>query len=243
MKRILASFWIVLVATAAWAANPEWTLTPADVEGAPSARDWLPPYDHPAIDYEHRATDDPVARLDRDLGSGRAKLAFDLRSGYLRAVLDALKVPADSQLLLFARSSLQRPYISPTTPRAVYFTPDVAVAFIKGAPLLEVAIQDPVQGRVFYTLDQTDTPAPRFTRQLDCLGCHLSRSTMGVPGSLDRSVSATVTGRVISRRGSRTPDHRTAIAERWGGWYVTGAGALPHAGNTALPEDDIEAAP
>src|SRR5438046_189804 len=99
MKRILAGFAVASMATAAWAANPEWILTPADVQGAPSTRDWLPPYDHPAIDYEHRTTDDPVARLDRDLGSGKAKLAFDPKSGYLRAVLDALKVPADSQLL------------------------------------------------------------------------------------------------------------------------------------------------
>lgn len=243
MKSGLAVLAAVLLPTCVWAASPEWTLTPADAEGSLSLRDWLPPHDHPAIDYERRPTTDVVARLDQDLAAGKAKLAFDPASGYLRAVLDALRVPADSQLLLFARTSLQRRYIAPQTPRAIYFSPEVAVAFIKDAQLLEISVQDKTQGRVFYTLEQTDIRAPRFMREMDCLGCHLSRASMGVPGTLDRSVSATLIGRVIARLGSRTPDHRTPIPERWGGWYVTGGDGLRHAGNLALPEEDIDGAP
>lgn len=222
------------------AANPEWTLLPADVQGGIEKRDWLPPPDHPAIGYLTRGTDDVVVRLDRALGEGKAKLAFDPKSGYLPALLAALKVPVDSQLLVFARTSLQRQHISPQTPRAIYFNDGVAVTFIKDAPFLEISVQDRAQARVFYTLDQQ--PGARFERRTDeCLNCHLSRVSMGVPGTLDRSLSATLTGRVIARLGSSTPDHRTPLKERWGGWYVTGAPGLAHAGNMALSDDDIHA--
>ncbi len=243
MKRASAALAAVLMPAWAWAASSDWTLTPADVQGSPSSRDWLPPPDHPVIAYERRPTTDVVARLAGDLEAGRAKLAFDPASGYLSALLDTLKVPADSQLLLFARTSLQRRYIAPQTPRAIYFSPEVAVAYIKDAPMIEISVQDPAQGRVFYTLDQIDTPEPRLQREMDCLGCHLSRASMGVPGTLDRSVSATLIGRVIARLGSRTPDHRTPISERWGGWYVTSGDGLKHSGNVALPEEDIDGPP
>lgn len=240
---------LLLSSGTALAANPEWTLLPADVNGAIAARDWLPPPDHPAIGYDTRATDDAVARLDRALGAGQTRLAFDPKSGYLAALLAALKVPAGSQLLVFARTSLQRQYISPQTPRAVYFNDQVAVAYIKDAPFIEISVQDRAQGRVFYTLDQKSGDQqigapPRFERRDDeCLNCHLSRVSMGVPGSLDRSVAATVTGRVIARLGGSTPDHRTPVSERWSGWYVTGAAGVTHGGNKALPDDNIQAAP
>lgn len=240
MKRFVLV--LALASSSVHAANPEWTLSPADVQGAIATRDWLPPLDHPAIGYDTRATDDAVVRLDRALDEGKAKLAFDARSGYLPALLAALKVPVDSQLLVFARTSLQRQHISPQTPRAIYFNDHVAVTFIKDAPFLEVSVQDRAQGRVFYTLDQQSDAPPRFERRGDeCLGCHLSRMAMGVPGTLDRSLSATITGRVIARLGSSTPDHRTPLKERWGGWYVTGGAGVSHAGNMALHDDDIQA--
>lgn len=233
---------MALLPFAASAANPEWTLLPADVRGGIEKRDWLPPPDHPAIGYLTRGTDDAVARLDQALSEGKAKLAFDPKSGYLPALLAALDVRADSQLLVFARTSLQRPYISPRTPRAIYFNDRVAVAFIKDAPFIEISVQDKAQARVFYTLDQQTAAPPRFQRHTDeCLNCHLSRVSMGVPGSLDRSVSATITGRVIARLGSSTPDHRTPLKERWGGWYVTGGAGVSHGGNKALNDDDIQA--
>lgn len=239
MRNFLA-LGLVVAPLAAYGANPEWNLLPADVQGGIAARDWLPPPDHPAIGYLTRGTDDVVVRLDRAMGEGKAKLAFDPKSGYLRALLAALGVREDSQLLVFARTSLQRPYISPQTPRAIYFNDGVAVAFIKDAPFIEISVQDKAQARVFYTLDQR--PNARFERHTDeCLNCHLSRVSMGVPGSLDRSVSATIAGRVIARLGSSTPDHRTPLTERWGGWYVTGAAGLVHGGSKALPDDDIQA--
>ena len=57
-----------------------------------------------------------------------------------------------------------------------------AVAFIRGAPLVEVAAQDPVLGTVFYQLSQTESPTPRLSRSETCLSCHLSWDTRAVPG-------------------------------------------------------------
>jgi hypothetical protein len=80
------------------------------------------------------------------------------------------------------------------------------------------------QGVVSYSLDQAWLGTPRFARRNDCLTCHYSYSTVGVPGMLVRSV------------GQFAVDHRLPLAERWGGWYVTGKhGSIRHLGN-AFPE-------
>ncbi len=41
---------------------------------------------------------------------------------YNRRVLDALQVPVSSQSVLFSKTSLQQHYISPSNPRASYFS-------------------------------------------------------------------------------------------------------------------------
>ncbi|HUK34969.1 MAG TPA: hypothetical protein VLV86_13690, partial [Vicinamibacterales bacterium] len=48
--------------------------------------------------------DDPVARLQKQLDRGRVTLTHDPDHGYLRAVLDALKVPIASQTLVLSKT-------------------------------------------------------------------------------------------------------------------------------------------
>src|SRR5262245_1716336 len=55
---------------------------------------------HPAIGYQTVAPADDVARLAERLRRGDARLEFEPTTGYLRSVLDALHVPAESQRLL-----------------------------------------------------------------------------------------------------------------------------------------------
>ena len=50
---------------------------------------------------------DPVAELQARLLSGDSELAFDSIAGWLPAVLHELEIPASSQTLVFARTSLQ----------------------------------------------------------------------------------------------------------------------------------------
>src|SRR5687767_6938996 len=69
------------------------------------------PYDDSIIDYSEATPEDPVALLQRRIARGDLALSWDERFGYLPAVLDALKVPKSSQMLVFSKTSLQRTHI------------------------------------------------------------------------------------------------------------------------------------
>src|SRR5262249_16779737 len=145
----------------------------------------------------------------------------DTGRGYLRAVLDALRIGAESQLLVFSETSNQATRINPAHPRAIYFNDRVAAGWVPGTEILELAAPDAEQRVVVYALPQKADAAPRFTRRTDCLLCHLTWDTLAVPGLMTISTfpmsddpNAYADGVVV--------DHRTSIADRWGGWYVTG---------------------
>jgi hypothetical protein len=158
---------------------------------------------HPAIAYQSRPAADPVARLNQGLKNGSARLNYEDPSGYLRATLDALTIPVDSQVALFSRDSLQSQLISSINPRTIFFNDTVAVAAVRGG-FIEVASQDPLQGIVFYVLDNDRAvEKPQFNRRQDCLTCHYSFSTVGIPGMLDRSY------------GQFRVDHTIPIGQRW----------------------------
>ena len=86
---------------------------------------------------------------------------------------------------------------------------------------------------MFYSLDQRRTDKPRFVRREECLQCHASPKTLGVPGHLVRSVYPDAEGLPLLQAGSFQTDHTSPFRERWGGWYVTGThGVMRHMGNT-----------
>ncbi|MEO8681015.1 MAG: hypothetical protein ABI665_18335 [Vicinamibacterales bacterium] len=179
---------------------------------------------HPAINYATRIATDRVARA-------RGDLKFEVTSGYLRSVLAALEIPVESQVLIFSKTGVQQAYTTPRTPRALYFSQDVYVGYIPGAPLIEVASHDPELGVVFYTLNQDARTPPVFERQERCLSCHLSSNSLDVPGLLVRSMFTSDDGRTRPQLGSFLIDHRSPLDNRWGGWYVTGThGAMKHMG-------------
>jgi hypothetical protein len=198
--------------------------------------------EHPAIQYATRPTSDRVAKLDDALRNGSRSLGRDAQTGYLRAVLRALGVPLESQLLVFSKTGIQRSYTGPTNPRALYYDESVVVGYIPGAPALELAAHDPQQGVVFYTLDQDSASAPTFSRRTNCLTCHVSEVTLEVPGVIVRSNMVATDGQVMPRLGSHTVNHSTPHTQRWGGWYVTGGVTAPpyitlgHLGNTTVTE-------
>jgi hypothetical protein len=181
--------------------------------------------EHPAIQYERRPTTDRVARLAKEIAAGTRTLVRDERSGYLRAVLEALDVPVASQVLVFSKTALQRAYTGPANPRALFYSDAVVVGYIHGAPQLEIAAHDPQQGVIFYTLDQLAAPA--FSRNVGCLTCHVSAATLEVPGMLVRSNRVYPDGTPIPRLGFSVVNHTTPHPERWGGWFVTSTGVSP----------------
>jgi len=194
---------------------------------------------NPAIGYYTTPTQDPVAELNRRLEGGSARLTFDARTGFLETTLEALHVPIESQMLVMSKTGIQGLYTAPDNPRAIYFNDAVTVGYIRGAPLLELAVQDPQQGVVFYTVDQKPQTQPLFERRKDCLTCHQVLSTLHVPGMLARSVFMGRGGSTLGQFGTYDADDRTPFRRRWGGWYVTGThGAIRHMGNAVVTNVD-----
>jgi hypothetical protein len=180
--------------------------------------------DHPAIAYRSTPPADPVSQLNQALQAGRIELTREGSSGYLQSLLKALNVPVESQIVVFARDSVQLARITITNPRALFFNDAVAVGWVRGG-FIELASQDPRNGVIFYALEPGVLGSARLTRRDDCLSCHYSYSTAGVPGMLVRSYE------------QFGVDHTIPIEKRWGGWYVTGSsGSIPHLGNTDLTE-------
>lgn len=198
-------------------------------------------FEQPPIDYLNADTQDAVAKLAEKLSSGSVRLAFDDQHGYLPAVLKALEVPISSQTLVFSKTSLQLHRISPRQPRALYFNDDVYVGWCQRGDVLELAVTDAKQGAIFYTLEQIQTDNPTIVRDRgQCLTCHASSRTQGVPGYLIRSVEASAAGHPILGSGTFTSDHRSPFKERWGGWYVTGThGQMRHMGNMIRSKKEV----
>ena len=218
----------IVVASITAAAAAVGQLTERPLEGALT---------HPAIAYATRATSDPIAELRGRIESGETRLTFADDSGYLRSVLDALRVPIESQMLVMSKTGVQALHTEPGNPRAIFFNDAVTVGYIRGAPLLEFAVQDQEQGIVLYTLDQKPQAHPTFERPSSCLRCHQAYTTLHVPGLLARSVFVAPDGLPLAQFGSYDADDRTPFRRRWGGWYVTGThGSMVHMGNAIVAD-------
>lgn len=187
--------------------------------------------DHPAIAYSKSPVTDRIEDLNTRLRDGRLRLTHQSQSGYLRSTLDALEIPVESQVAVFAQNSFQAELIHLKNPRALFFDDEVAVGYVRGGALLEVAAHDPTQGVIFYALDQKAAEVPQFKRNDNCLACHLSWTTLGVPGLFVFSMQTVPADKNAYAAGFAT-DHRTEFDQRWGGWYVTGSlGSIRHIGN------------
>ena len=192
----------------------------------------------PAIAYTTARLNNAVADVNRRLQDGSLRFTFDSSSGFLRSALDALQIPIDSQMLVFSRTSLQGKRIGEQNPRALFFNDRVALGWVRGGDLLEVAAHDETAGVVFYTLEQKADAAgaPQFQRAFICLGCHMAGNTLGVPGLLMFS-----TTRAEPNQFSGIPrhiDHSDPITRRFGGWFVTGStGSVRSMGNEVAALD------
>lgn len=196
------------------------------------------PWDHPAIQYTESEPNDPVARLQKQLDSGKVKFEFDVKFGYLPAVLKALDINVDSQMLVFSRTSSQVGLINMETPRAIYFNDHTSVGYVQRSHALELTSIDPKLGAIFYTFDNTKPdPAaavkPKFAQQfMNCLQCHMTPAALNVPGILVSSARPLNDYSPFGGSGAFATDHRLPMNTRWGGWYVTGQhGKLRHRGN------------
>ncbi len=232
MRRKRAIFWpaglAICAIAAAWAARDDWADYP-----------YLP-FDHPAIDYDKRPPQDAIARLQEKIDRGQVQLKFDSQHGYLPSILKELDIHADSQMLVFSKTSFQGPRISPRNPRALYFNDEAAIGYVPDGDVLEFTALDPNQGIIFYTMEQPKAKTPEFVRRKqECLNCHLIGGTLYVPGLLATSIIPRPDGSPRFIAAGIVVDSRTPLDQRWGGWYVTGrSGDLVHRGNATAPNPD-----
>jgi hypothetical protein len=205
-------------------------------ESADAPADFRYDREYPAIGYAQRVPVDPLSRIAGQINDGSVTLSFDAQRGYLDAVLDALDIDPSSQVLVFSRTSLQVEGVTAASPRAIYFSDDLYVAWVPGAESIELAALDAGLGPVFYTLSQSPTPAAERRVGL-CLSCHDSYSMTGggVPRFITGSGYTGKDGTIVAHEGWILTSDRTPLRSRWGGWYVSGMhGEQVHLGNIAV---------
>ena len=188
------------------------------------------PFEEPPIKYSATEAQDRATALNA-AHQARANAIRSLPAKKrLQWLLDEFKVPAESQLFVFSKTSLQRDLITPSTPRVLYFSDE---AYVGWAPTgaFEITVFDPRLGATFYVFDAHQTgEAPLLVRDNDCLLCHTRHEH--TPSLRARTVFPDSNGEPLSGSGGSNITPATPLAERWGGWYVTGGAAdLQHRGN------------
>jgi hypothetical protein len=203
----------------------------------------LDDFEEPPINYSTAPADNPVSQLQKEIDAKAVALEYDDEFGYTKSLLEILGVPLESQVLVFSKTSFQNHRITPDAPRAIYFNDDVYIGAVQGGDVLEISTADPKLGAVFYSLSQQRTSRPEFVRQdNNCLQCHGSTLTRGVPGHMMRSVYPDEVGFPVLQAGTHLTDDRSPFEERWGGWYVTGThGSERHMGNVIAQETERSA--
>jgi len=181
-------------------------------------------FETPPHSYWKQPANDPATLLQQRMERKEVTLAAGADPKvFLRAYLEALKVPVSSQVLVFSKSSLQRTFVSGRNPRAMYFNEDTYVGWMPGG-LIEVTGIDPVLGGVFYIFRVPDKPAavPVLERRESCMGCHAGGPTSFLPGLMVRALNTKEDGGTLGEASPHNGGHHTPFEKRWAGWYLTG---------------------
>jgi hypothetical protein len=194
----------------------------------------IPDYEMEPISFSTTKPTDVLSQVDIEKAIGPCETDQE----FLRKLLVFLKVPVESQVLVYSKTSQQNDAITPTTPRAVYYSDDAYVGWVQHG-LVELTLFDPNIGLVFYTLDPRKGHTKELERPQNCLTCHAGSRTHNWPGMMVRSVYVDDDGHPLLANGSFLTGHDSPLEERWGGWYVTGLhGSDYHMGNVIAKETD-----
>lgn len=180
-------------------------------------------YERAPIHYHETEPDTRVTRLLK-VAEKESFLSSGSDRDILHELLQRLDVPVESQVLVFSKTSAQNSRITPRTPRAIYFSDDVYLGWVQGGEI-EVASLDARLGMVFHLLKLTqrqENRPPELARERSCLDCHAGSANHDLPGLLVRSVYPSESGLPLLEAGTFHTRPSSPIAERWGGWYVTG---------------------
>lgn len=192
--------------------------------------------------YHEPAVDNPIAQLEQAMQSGQVTLPYrENGRGMLDALLKALNIDPASQLLVYSPTSLQHKLISPEKPRALFFNKNTYIGFVQNSDIVEVTTIDDDKGIVFYTFDNVPEDSKGFERSdQTCLVCHDTQGTMGGGVPMLMALSSVYSKRNVPLKnysGIGNIVDQSPVADRWGGWYVTGRhGLQPHLGNIFLDD-------
>lgn len=100
-----------------FALSPVWTQT-------------VPDYELPPIAYSTTDPTNAISEVQRGQDHAQLHLKGATDRETLERCLAALGVPAESQVLVFSKTSLQRRRIEPHSPRAIYFSDDCYVGLV-----------------------------------------------------------------------------------------------------------------
>ncbi|HUR44840.1 MAG TPA: hypothetical protein VMZ27_03110 [Candidatus Saccharimonadales bacterium] len=193
----------------------------------------LPELDQPPHNYWKRPLRDRFTELKAQLESGVLPLDRSSERSFVVSLLRALGIPASSQMLVFSTTSLQLSLISPSNPRALYFSEDVYLGYVPGGRI-EVLSIDPELGGIFYifNIPKSDQQSVQVERSQRCMNCHAGADSRHIPGLVIKSVVPGPRGGSLTAYRTEESGHQIPFAERFGGWYVTGIGSFTnHWGN------------
>lgn len=170
---------------------------------------------------------EPDTKLTRFFAAakGNPVLSGGTHREILDELLSQLGIPVESQVLVFSKTSAQNSFISPETPRALYFSDDLYLGWVQGGDI-EVASFDPRLGMVFHLVKlvgRKPGALPTLVRERSCMNCHAGSSSRDLPGLMVRSVHPSDSGLPFFEAGTYHTRQSSPIEERWGGWYVTGS--------------------
>ena len=161
--------------------------------------------------WQRAPIDTPMARLNERLAAGEATLAFDSQTGYLPATLEALGIsPELAGARLLADELSGQPDSSAEPARDLLQRHGRRRLDPRRRPARSDGAGSAARDHLLYAFGQTPAEKPQFGRQEQCVSCHLTWDTLGVPGLTVR----TTLPRKSAGRVPRTADLWT-IGGRW----------------------------
>lgn len=196
-------------------------------------------WDLPPLRYSDTPATDTIAKL-----AGGADINGLTPLDKPRFVLKLLKIPEESQMLVFSKTNKQNPLIQPGNPRCLFFNENSYVGYVPGGNI-EVIAHEKLLGSVYYIIEPGESShASKITRDTsDCLSCHGTARTESIPGVLVHSFFPDDHGQPLLSPGTFQSDHTSPLWERWSGYYITGRSSLPHLGNQIHKESSTRVFP
>lgn len=143
----------------------------------------------------------------------------------LKYLLDEFNISHKSQILVFSNTSLQLSKISPSTPRAIFFSDDIYFGYVPNGKIEIIGI-DPEIGAIPYIFSLPQYQEKNFPiiyRSRRCMRCHASEKTDYVPGLLMESVIPISGGGTLDVLNRKKPGHSVPYELRFGGWFLSGS--------------------